>query len=207
MALSSVQQGVIGQWLAAILMILGSDGQLEVAGALTDDERRDQEVHIRGLFGLALALQVKTSTYLHLYQRSVHPLLQVQFDVEVDRLVDHPLFWYLFAYLDVKGFCLGDPIFLVPSSVVHSHGYRKLKNGRWHFELQARMSPTSKDVWAPWQVLSADLGKRVVQIIREAIKNPTGPALPDDLVKTPGGLWVARRHTTAKSAYAPDAAA
>jgi hypothetical protein len=147
MALSSVQQGVIGQWLAAILMMLGSDGVLEVAGALTDDERRDQEVHIRGLFGLAIALQVKTSMYLHLHQGAVHPLLQVQFSVDLDRLIDHPLFWYLFAYLDAKNMRLGDPLFLVPSAVVHSHG--QMKVGRWHFELQARMSPTAKDIWAP----------------------------------------------------------
>jgi hypothetical protein len=55
--------------------------------------------------------------------------------------------------------------------------------------------------------MSQDLGTRVLQIIREAAHDPAGRVLPDDLVKTPGGLWVARRHTTAKSAHAPDAAA
>ena len=78
MPITFVQQGVIGQFLAAILMMLGSDGLLEVSAPMTDDERRDQEVHIRGLFGLGLALQIKTSTYLHLQPKALHPLLQVQ---------------------------------------------------------------------------------------------------------------------------------
>src|SRR3989454_8712275 len=146
MPLSAVQQGVIGQFLAAVLMMLGSDGLLEVAAPMSDDERRDQEVHIRGLFGLGLALQVKTSTYLHLYQRSVHPLLQVQFSVLAERLVDHPLFWYLFAYLDTEKMCLGDPLFLIPSQIVHSRRYAKQKAGRWLIEVRARMSPTAHDV-------------------------------------------------------------
>src|SRR5438128_44264 len=143
---------------------------LIVAAPMSDDERRDQEIHIRGLFGLGLALQVKTSTYRHISQRDIHPRLQVQFSVVAKRPVDHPLFWYLFAYLDTEKMCLGDPLFLVPSAVVHSHGYAKQKAGRWHFELQASMSPTAHDVWAPWQVPSRDLGKRVLEIIREAIK-------------------------------------
>src|SRR5438309_2799611 len=100
MPLTSVQQGVIGQFLAAILMMLGSDGLLEIAAPMSDDERRDQEVHIRGLFEMGLALQVKTATHLHLHMRSLHPLLQVHFSVVASRLINHPRFWYLFAYLD-----------------------------------------------------------------------------------------------------------
>ena len=192
MPITSVQHGVIGQFLAAVLMMLGSDGLLEVAAPMSDDERRDQEIHIRGLFGLGLALQVKTSTYRHIYQRDIHPRLQVQFSVVAKRLVDHPLFWYLFAYLDTEKMCLGDPLFLVPSAIVHKHGFAKQKGGRWHFELQASMSPTAHDIWAPWQVLSRDLGKRVLEIIREAIKDPTAQ-LPSHLGEAPGLLFVGGR--------------
>jgi len=192
MPITSVQQGVIGQFLAAVLMMLGSDGLLEVAAPMSDDERRDQEIHIRGLFGLGLALQVKTSTYRHIYQRDIHPRLQVQFSVVAKRLVDHPLFWYLFAYLDTEKMCLGDPLFLVPSAIVHKHGFAKQKGGRWHFELQASMSPTAHDIWAPWQVPSRDLGKRVLEIIREAMKNPTAQ-LPSHLGEAPGLLFVGGR--------------
>ena len=192
MPITSVQQGVIGQFLAAVLMMLGSDGLLEVAAPMSDDERRDQEIHIRGLFGLGLALQVKTSTLLHLPKRSVHPLLKVHFSVQAERLIDHPLFWYLFAYLDTEKMCLGDPLFLVPSAFVHSHGLARQEAGRWHFQLQARMSPTAHDIWAPWQVASRNLGQRVLEIIREAIKDPTAQ-LPSHLGEAPGLLFVAGR--------------
>src|SRR5437588_12992306 len=111
MALTSVQQGVIGQFLAAILMMLGSDGLLEIAAPMSDDDRRDQEVHIRGLFEMGLALQVKTSTRLHLIERSVHPVLEVQFSVLASRLINRPRFWYLFAYLDREKMASGDPLF------------------------------------------------------------------------------------------------
>src|SRR5437588_8905709 len=107
MALTSVQQGVIGQFLAAILMMLGSDGLLEIAAPMSDDGRRDQEVHIRGLFEMGLALQIKTAMYLRLAPGAVHPLLQVRFSVLASRLVSHPRFWYLFAYLDRKKMSLG----------------------------------------------------------------------------------------------------
>src|SRR5205807_1144372 len=83
-----------------------------------------------GPFGLGLALQGKTSTFLHLPERSVHPLLKVHFSVQAERLIAHPLFWYLFAYLDTEKMCLGDPLFLVPSAFVHSHGLARQEAGR-----------------------------------------------------------------------------
>jgi hypothetical protein len=46
--ISSTQQGIIAQQEFAKLVVLGSDGQLEVAWSLTDDERRDVEVHAQG---------------------------------------------------------------------------------------------------------------------------------------------------------------
>ena len=200
MPITFVQQGVIGQFLAAILMMLGSDGLLEVSAPMTDDERRDQEVHIRGLFGSGLALQIKTSTYLHLQPKALHPLLQVQFSVLAERVISHPNFWYLFAYLDRQKMAFGDPLFLVPSAFVHSHGYVKQVAGQWHFELQARMSATSNDRWAPWQVASHELGNRVLQIIRDAIQNPPAQELPANFGETPGLLYVAGRQNRQKAA-------
>ena len=201
MPLTSVQQGVIGQFLAAVLMMLGSDGLLEIAAPMSDDDRRDQEVHIRGLFEMGLALQVKTSTYLHLHAHAVHPLLQVQFSVLASRLISHPRFWYLFAYLDRKNMCFGDPLFLVPSAIVHSHGYATQRAGRWHIEVQARMSPTARDVWAPYQVRGRDLGKRVLQIIRDAGTKPSPQLTSSPLASGPGLLYVGGRRRTGRQTH------
>jgi hypothetical protein len=40
MPISRVQQGAIGQFIAAILMMMGSNGKLEVAVSTSDDEWR-----------------------------------------------------------------------------------------------------------------------------------------------------------------------
>jgi hypothetical protein len=195
-ALSSVQQGVIGQFLAAVLMMLGSNGLLEIAAPMSDDERRDQEVHIRGLFEMGLALQVKTSTYLPLHPHSRHPTLQIQFNVVASRLINHPRFWYLFGYLDKEKMGFGDPLFLVPSATVHEKSYAKREGERWHFELQASMSPTSHDMYAPYQVAGRDLGKRVLQIIREAGTKPTAELASPSLELGAGTLYVAGRRSS-----------
>jgi len=61
MGLTKVQQGLIGQSEAANLMMMGSGGKLEVAAPVSDDDRRDEEIHAGGQFGTALALRVKTT--------------------------------------------------------------------------------------------------------------------------------------------------
>src|SRR6266852_4398625 len=57
--ISSVQQGVVAQYECAKLLILGTDGQVEPAVPVSDDDRRDFEVHVKGDFRANLALQVK----------------------------------------------------------------------------------------------------------------------------------------------------
>src|SRR5437899_13046971 len=59
-----VQQGLIVQQEFAKLVMMGSKGRIELAPPLTDDERRDWELHVRGQFGFGLAVQVKSSMRL-----------------------------------------------------------------------------------------------------------------------------------------------
>lgn len=166
MSITRVQQGAIGQFLAAILMMMGSAGRLEVAVPMSDDDRRDQEVHARGMFGKSLALQIKTSMQLHLRPHLVTPLLYVHFSVEAKRLISHPLFWYLFGHLDAKTMTFADPIFLIDSATVHAHAIPRLRNGVWHFGFQASMGAKGRDMWVPYRVHPADLGNRVLEILR-----------------------------------------
>ena len=56
--ISLVQQGVIAQNEFAKLLMMGSRGLIELAAPLTDEERRDFEIHIHGSYGSALAVQV-----------------------------------------------------------------------------------------------------------------------------------------------------
>jgi hypothetical protein len=91
------QQGIITQCELAKILIITSDGLLEVAFPLTDDDRRDMEIHIRGKFARNLAVQVKST--LHLAHRFK-------------------------AYQLVMAFA--NPVFVVPSAEVHSHAAPRL---------------------------------------------------------------------------------
>ena len=194
MGLTKVQQGAIGQSEAAKLMMMGSGGKLEVAAPLSDDERRDQEIHARGQFGSSLALQVKTSMHLRQRDRRVTPVFSVTFNVKAERLVSHPLFWYLFAYLDPKTMAFGDPLFLVNSAAVHA-GLHERRGQTW-LEFVASMGPAAHDKWVPSRVRPADLGERVLHIL-----NTRGRLSKAELLalsaRGSGLVWVGRHRQAA----------
>src|SRR5947209_14158340 len=55
--ISFTQQGIVTQYELAKILIITSDGVLEVYLPLTDDDRRDMEIHVRGKFVRSIALQ------------------------------------------------------------------------------------------------------------------------------------------------------
>ena len=195
MPLSDVQQGAIGEMETAILLMITSDGQLEVARPVSDDERRDEEVHERGKFGAGLALQVKTATYLHWYPDRTSAILQIQFSIAEHRIVNHPLFYYVLASLDLPGLGFRDPLFFVDSTTFHKHAVRSKtpRDGKIYFEFQGSMSPDAHDIWFPSQTLRKDLGSRVLKAIHEAEQVPTASPLSASFTVEPGTIWVARR--------------
>jgi len=191
MGLTKVQEGVVGQFEAAKLMMMGSGGKLEVAAPYSDDDRRDQEIHARGQFGKALALQMKTT--MRLVPDGATYRISFVSRVRRERIVSHPLFWYLFAYLDPKTMAFGDPIFLVPSALVHASLRRR--QGTTYLAFHASFGPRAHDQWFPYRVHPADLGKRVLKILT------TGGTLPSaGRVVLPGGpdvIWVGMPRTAA----------
>src|SRR5205807_5876879 len=97
MPLSNVQHGVIAQNEFAKYLMMGSGGRIELAAPLTDEERRDFEVHVHGRYGSALAVQVKSA--MALTRLSANALyLRVHLGVRASRLVNDPGFWYFLAY-------------------------------------------------------------------------------------------------------------
>jgi hypothetical protein len=57
-------QGIITQCELAKILIITSDGMVEVAFPLTDDDRRDMELHLHGKFAGYRAFQVKSTLHL-----------------------------------------------------------------------------------------------------------------------------------------------
>src|SRR2546426_9360979 len=115
--ISLIQQGVIAQNEFAKLLMMGARGLIELAAPLTDEERRDFEVHLHGIFGSALAVQVKSVMELARLSKNVRGL-HCQFTVRAARVVNDPLFWDFFACLDRKTMRLANPTFLGPSNIV-----------------------------------------------------------------------------------------
>jgi hypothetical protein len=190
--LTKIQQGIIGQSEAAKLMMMGSGGELEVDSPMSDDERRDQEIHARGRFGRALALQIKTT--MRLVPQGATYRISFVSNIKRERIITHPLFWYLFAYLDPKTMAFGDPIFLVDSAAVHAS--LKRRQGATYLAFHASMSPKTHDQWVPYRVHPADLGKRVLHILNTGGRLSTAelPAIPP-----PGSglIWVGQHRPAA----------
>jgi hypothetical protein len=129
---------------------------------------------------------------LHLRPHLVTPLLYVHFSVEASRLVSHPLFWYLFAYLDQKTMMFADPIFLVDSATVHAHAIPRLRAGVWHFGFQASMGPKGRDMWVPYRVHSEELGDRVLQVLRDQPQESMVDLASERGLRGADVLWIGR---------------
>lgn len=185
--ISDVQQGVVTQNEFAKLVMMGSGGRIEVAAPLTDEERRDFEVHVRGQYRSALALQAKSA--MALTRLSVNSLyLRVFFAVRASRLVNDPAFWYFLAYFNPATMRFQDPSFLVPSSVLHKHASPRKKGDSWLFLFQASMEPGSHDKWGPYRVSQLALGKKVVQVIDD-LGRLRAALDASQLLQIPGLIW------------------
>jgi hypothetical protein len=186
-ALSAQQQGVIGQYEFAKLLVLGSRGQLEVDEPISDDERRDVEIHRKYRFRRSLAFQVKTSRVLN---RTARRLLDVRFNVPRSRVFDDPGFWYFFAHLDLKRMTFSDPVFMVPSRQVHEHARFGKPASMLHFSFSASLAEHSRDKWAHYRVPRREVGKQVLEIIGDLKADRRRPQAPLELEALPDLLWV-----------------
>ncbi len=190
--ISSVQQGVVAQYEFAKLLILGSDGQLEPAVPVSDDDRRDFEVHVKGDFRANLAFQLKSAFFLRHQFRAYH--LAVAFTVRKDRLISDPMFWYVMMCLDMALLGSRDPLFLVNSEDMHTKASPKLVGDTWHFQFDANMSPDSKDRWRPSQVAAKDLGKMVLRLLTgPPLRMAPSDATVQELSRLEHLVWVRRR--------------
>jgi hypothetical protein len=182
------QQGIITQCELAKILIITSDGLLEVAFPLTDDDRRDMEIHIRGKFARNLAVQVKST--VHLAHRFKAYQLSMFFSVPKDKLISHPNFWYFFGYFDMKAMAFVNPVFIVPSAEVHSHASPRLDGDRWTFNFSASLDPDSQDHWVPFRAQTHEVGKRVLDVFRNEKVSLGASPLPAEVAELDGLVLV-----------------
>ena len=187
MPISLVQQGTATEFEFLKLVVLGGNGDLEASRPATDDDRRDADVHRRSDFSLGLGFQIKSA--MHVDHPWAADRLHIRFTVLKDRLVTHPLFFYFFAFLDVRIMRFADPVFIVPSAEVHQHAIPHLHGDTWHFDFDASLGPDAHDRWLPYRAETLQVGKRILAIIRDLEKSQSSSSIqppPSNL------LWVRR---------------
>ncbi len=84
-----------------------------------------------------------------------------------ERLITHPLFFYFFAFLDLRIMRFTDPVFIVPSAEVHQHAIPHLHGDTWHFDFDASLGPKAHDRWVPFRVNTLEVGQRILTTIRD----------------------------------------
>lgn len=192
-AISFVQQGVVAQFEFANIVTLGTAGRLEVAAPLSDDERRDFEVHIKGDYARGLAIQVKSAR--HLVSRSGSSYLNVRFAVANSRVVKHPRFWYFFAHLDFRKMAFTEPVYLVPSAIVHAHA-RRMSATMSEFLFNANLGAHSTDKWTRYRLSITEVGPAVLSVLSDLPVALQASARVSKLTAMPGTVWVKQLPTS-----------
>jgi hypothetical protein len=194
--ISFTQQGIVTQYEFAKILIVTSDGVIEVSLPLTDDERRDMEIHLRGKFSGCIAFQVKSTT--HLVHRFKAYQMSLFFSVPKGKLISHPNFWYFVAYFDMKAIAFANPVFIVPSIEMHKHAAPHFDGERWTFNFGASLDPESHDHWRPYQAQTHKVGARVLEILEQQKAARTMPPLSAEVGALDGLVLVG--HSTGKEA-------
>ncbi len=167
MPLSAIQKGVIGQFAFLATALVTGRGQVEVYTPAADNEGRDAEVrrHLKRAAGVGIQVKVAFGLSKAGGRRTY---LAFSFSIPKKRVRDDPRLWYFLALYDMRQLRLQDPVFLIPSAVLHKLARSGKTNRGVHFEVLANLSPTSRDQWSPYRIALRDLGKRLLEIIDEA---------------------------------------
>jgi hypothetical protein len=163
--LTSIQEGIISQNEFAKLVMLTSNGLLEVNPAKTDDENRDFELHRRGQFGHALSIQVKARFQVD--ERNGRRTLEILVKAGENGRRKLPVaadFHYFLAHFDPRIMRFAAQ-FLVPSTTLHSPERRRKKSG-WSYTFNANLGSGSHDRWVPFRIDQKDLGGRLLALLR-----------------------------------------
>src|SRR5256884_392690 len=183
------QQGMAGQLLFTALVILGSRGAIKAGFQTTDDEGRDVDIHLGGVFLEEFGIQVKTALRVTKHRRRWR--LTIQFNMTPGNIVNAPTFWYFLAHLDLTTMRFSDYVFLVPARVLHRHISSRRYPGRPIITIHASMDEAAHDRWTPYRLKSTELVARLVTLLREA---PSRAALQPELSALkglPGVCWLA----------------
>ena len=166
MAITTGEQGTITEAEFVKVVMLTSDGRAVPTRPVVDDDHRDFEIHLRRHL-VALATQLKTTLRLRRHGRQM--ILQITFYLRPP-LFTSRRFYYFFAHFNTVTMTFTEPVFLVPSTFVHKYARRgkgTRRGGAIPFQIKASLGPESQDEWTPYRLTLAELGPRIVEILKE----------------------------------------
>jgi hypothetical protein len=170
MAISVLQLSKVAEQEVAKLLVVGSDGLLDVGHPQPDDAGFDLEVFERWAFGGRLLLQVRCVRRLHPHARSRRLMCGLKTKEATGNCS-----WYFIGHFDCALMKFTNPVFLMPAWTLQAMSRKnaaKLRQTRLH----ASMEPSSHDRFAPYRLNTHEVGKRVLYIVR-SLRDP-GEFLP-----------------------------
>jgi hypothetical protein len=164
MPLSAVQKGAIGQFAFLATALVTGRGQVEVYTPAADNEGRDAEVRRHLRRAASVGIQVKVAFGM-VVKNGRREYLSLRFFAPEQRVSIDPRLWYFLAVYDLRQLRFYDPVFLIPSAVLHRLAHRSKTSRGTLFSIEANLAPGSNDELAPYRVAPRDLGKRLLGIL------------------------------------------
>lgn len=155
--------GLLGEHEFYKTVLLGSGWTIEPYRPDRDVEGIDYWMHLPGQPFNLLAWQVKTTFQLLVHYRT--RIAHWRVEAKIESLFTHPRLWYIFGYFDEAIRAFSDPVFVVPSTYLHT---RAKAHGKGHvrMDVDANMEPGSRDQWVPYRTSVHGIGRRIEEIFR-----------------------------------------
>ena len=154
--------GAVAEALVAAYALISAGGKLSSYRPFTDVDGKDLVIDLAGGFK-DISIQVKCSVRVDLYGR-----MRGTVRLHRDQIPSSPKFVYVFCLLDRRKMEL-TRIWVIPSAAFYKHAYRTLLPKEMiQFNFDCRT--TGDDRWDAYEVTRAELGPRLVKLIRLAAK-------------------------------------
>jgi hypothetical protein len=154
--------GAVAEALIAAYALMSAGGKLASYRPFTDVDGKDIVIDLAGGFR-DIYIQVKCSLGMNRNRRITGTVR-----LHRDRIPSSPKFVYIFCLLDRRKMEL-TRIWVIPSADFYKRAYRTLMpKGMIQFNFDCRMA--GDDRWDPYEVTRAELGPRLVKLIRSAAK-------------------------------------
>ncbi len=172
--------GAVAEALVAAYALIGANGKLTSYRPFSDVDGKDIIIDLAGGFK-DIYVQVKCALGLNRYRR-----IGGTVRLHRDYVPADAKFVYVFCLMDRRKMEL-TRLWVVPARIFYEHAYRtSLAKGMIQFNFDCRVD--GDDRWDDFEVTRAELGPRLVQLIRAAAGDDRRPSI--GLAENVAGRWI-----------------